>query len=319
MEALRTRSQSAKTEAPADNSPALHLSAQDWARISTVNACWNDDIVKNRAVVLEVYSPLVRHPDNAGITLTRDLAYGTDPRQCLDVFTPPGAKKAPVLVFVHGGAFTRGSKSVNGDIYDNVLYWFARQGFVGVNVEYRLAPGAPFPAGAQDTALAVEWIAANIARYGGDPERIVLMGHSAGGSHVASYLLDPEIGLTPHAAVKAAILVSARLKLETLPGNPNAKNVAAYAGDDPAALARRSAMTHVERCRWPVFVAIAEHENRYLDSYGLEFAARLGMARGEAPRIVQMLGHNHTSTVAHFNTQEEWLGRKLLAFLAPYI
>ncbi|AXK81494.1 alpha/beta hydrolase [Pseudolabrys taiwanensis] len=319
MEALKTVSQQSLSEASATNSPALHLSPEDWARLSAVNARWNDDIVKNRAVVLEVYSPLVRHPENATIALTRDIAYGTDPRQCLDVFAPPGAEKAPVLVFVHGGAFTRGSKSVNGDIYDNVLYWFARQGFIGVNIEYRLAPAAPFPAGAQDTALAVDWIAANIARYGGDPDRIVLMGHSAGGSHVASYLLDPEIGVTPHPAVKAAILVSARLKLETLPGNPNAKNVAAYAGDDPEALARRSAITHVERCRWPVFIAIAENENRFLDSYGLEFAARLGMVRGAVPHVVQMLGHNHTSTVAHFNTKEEWLGRQLLEFLAPYL
>lgn len=307
------------SDAPVTNSPALHLSPENWARLQAVNACWNDDIVKNRAVVLDIYGPLVRRADKSGITLSRDLPYGVDPRQCLDVFVPAGARKAPVLVFVHGGAFTRGSKSVDGDIYDNVLYWFARQGFVAVNIEYRLAPAARFPAGAQDTALAVDWIVSNIGRYGGDPEAIVLMGHSAGGCHVASYLLDPEAGVTPHAAVKAAILVSARLKLETLPGNPNAKNVAAYAGDDSVVLERCSAVTHVARCRWPVFIAIAEHENRYLDSYGLEFAARLGMLRGEAPRIVQMLGHNHTSTVAHFNTNEEWLGRQLLEFLAPYI
>lgn len=164
MEALRTIPQT-QSDVPATNSPALHLSPEDWARLSAVNARWNDDIVGSRAVVLEVYSPLVRHPENATITLTRDVAYGADPRQCLDIFAPAGAKKAPVLVFIHGGAFTRGSKSVNGDIYDNVLYWFARQGFIGVNVEYRLAPAARFPAGAQDTALAVDWIAANIARY----------------------------------------------------------------------------------------------------------------------------------------------------------
>lgn len=52
-----------------------------------------------------------------------------------------------MLAFVHGGAFTRGSKSVDGEIYDNVLYWFARQGFIGVNIEYRQAPVARFPRG----------------------------------------------------------------------------------------------------------------------------------------------------------------------------
>lgn len=301
------------------NSPALHLSPENWRRLEAVNACWNDDIVKNRAVVLDIYSPLAERADKSGLTLSTNLAYGADPRQCLDVFTPSGAKDRPVLVFVHGGAFTRGSKSVDGNIYDNVLYWFARQGFVGVNIEYRLAPAARFPAGAQDVGLAVDWIAKNIGRYGGDPKNIVLMGHSAGGCHVASYLLDPEAGVTPHASIKAAILVSARLRLETLPGNPNAKNVAAYCGDDPAVLERCSPVTHIERCRWPVFVATAEYENRYLDSYGLEFASRLGMVRGQAPRFVQMLGHNHTSTVAHFNTGEEWLGRQILEFLEPHV
>lgn len=320
MEALKNVLQQPTTsDTPAINSPALYLSPENWARLQAASARWNDDFLKNRAVVLDIYGPLARRADKSGITVSRDLAYGADPRQCLDVFMPAAAKKAPVLVFVHGGAFTRGSKSVDGEIYDNVPYWFARQGFVAVNIEYRLAPAAPFPAGAQDLALAVEWVATNIGRYGGDPGRIVLMGHSAGGTHVATYLLDPEAGVTPHTAVKAAILVSARLKLDTLPGNPNAKNVAAYCGDDPAVLARRSATTLAERCRWPVFIAIAEYENRYLDSYGLEFAARLGMVRGEAPRIVQMLGHNHTSTVAHFNTGEEWLGRQLLEFLGPYL
>lgn len=301
------------------NSPALHLSPENWRRLEAVNACWNDDIVKNRAVVLDIYSPLAERADKSTITLSTNLAYGADPRQCLDVFTPAGAKDRPVLVFVHGGAFTRGNKSVDGNIYDNVLYWFARQGYIGVNIEYRLAPAARFPAGAQDVGLAVDWIAENIGRYGGDPKNIVLMGHSAGGCHVGSYLLDPEAVVTPHASIKAAVLVSARLRLETLPGNPNAKNVAAYCGDDQAVLDRCSPVNHVERCRWPVFLAIAEYENRYLDAYGLEFASRLGMIRGQAPRLVQMLGHNHTSTVAHFNTGEEWLGRQILEFLQPYL
>lgn len=301
------------------NSPSFHLSPENWRRLEAVNACWNDDIVKNRAVVLDIYSPLAERADKSGLTLSTNLAYGADPRQCLDVFTPNGAKDRPVLVFVHGGAFTRGSKSVDGNIYDNVLYWFARQGFIGVNIEYRLAPAARFPAGAQDVGLAVEWIAKNIGRYGGDPKNIVLMGHSAGGCHVSSYLLDPEAGVTPHASINATILVSARLRLETLPGNPNAKNVAAYCGDDQAVLKRCSPVNHIERCRWPVFIAIAEYENRYLDAYGLEFASRLGMVRGQAPRLVQMLGHNHTSTVAHFNTGEEWLGRQILEFLEPHV
>jgi acetyl esterase len=122
------------------HSPELHLSAENWARLRAVNACWNDDIVKNRAAVLEIYSPLARQADKQGITVTRDIRYGADARQCLDVFALGAGGQRPVFVFVHGGAFTRGGKSVDGEIYDNVLYWAARNGFVGVNIEYRLAP-----------------------------------------------------------------------------------------------------------------------------------------------------------------------------------
>ena len=68
-----------------------------------------------------------------------------------------------------------------------------------------------------------------------------------------------------------------------------------------------------------MFIAIAEYENRYLDAYGLEFASRLAHVRRRAPRFVQMLGHNHTSIVAHFNTAEEWLGWQIVDFLNEHI
>jgi hypothetical protein len=93
--------------------------------------------------------------------------------------------------------------------------------------------------------------------------------------------------------------------------------VAAYCGNEGDLLDRCSPVTHAHRCRWPVFVGIAEFENRYLDAYGLEFANALAAASGRAPRIVQMPGHNHTSMVAHFNTGEDALGREILAFLLP--
>jgi len=304
----------ASTAAP--HTAMLHLSPEDRSRLAGLNRCWNDNIVKHRAEVLEIYAPLVRRADTAGIEVLREIGYGADRRQRLDVFVPQGARKRRVLIFVHGGAFTRGSKSADGVFYDNVAYWFASQGFVAVNVEYRLAPAAPFPAGAQDVGLAVDWVAKNITAHGGDPGDLVLMGHSAGGCHVASYLLDPLAWDAPRAGIAAAVLVSARLRLECLPSNPNAANVAAYCGSDPAVLERCSPVNHVERCRWPVFVAVAEHENRHLDSYGLEFAARLTTTCGRAPRVVQMHGHNHSSIVAHFNSGEDELGREILAFVA---
>lgn len=303
--------------ADSGNSAAAHhgLSAEDQRRLQTVNHRWNEDIVANRKVVLQIYSPLAARADKSGIGVERDIHYAADQRQVLDVFAPDNARGAPVVVFVHGGAFTRGAKSVDGEIYDNVLCWFAKHECVGVNVEYRLAPNAKFPSGARDVALAVEWIERNISGYGGDASRIVLIGHSAGGAHVASYLTDHTTGIAVPRSVAAAVLISARLRLECRLDNPNAKNVAAYCGEDPATLDRISAVSHAGHLRHPVLLAFAEFENRHLDTYALQYAHAVSSRHGKAPRVIQVPGHNHTSIVAHFNTGEEMLGHEILSFI----
>jgi acetyl esterase/lipase len=218
-------------------------------------------------------------------------------------------------VFVHGGAFVRGDKRTSDEIYDNVLYWFARQGWVGINVEYRLAPESTYPGGARDVALALEWVRQHAEAHGGDPSRVMLVGHSAGGTHAAACVFDPAVAAGP-VPVQALVLISARLRADRRPENPNAEGVAAYHGSDATLDEERSAVNHAARSALPVFVAVAEYENPLLDVYGLEFAHRLASARGRAPRFLQMRGHNHMSIVAHFNTSEEQLGREILAFFA---
>jgi acetyl esterase/lipase len=290
------------------------LSGADRERLLAIGPVWNDDIVGHRQVVIDVFSPRVATigPD---VTVERDLPYGPDARHRLDVFRPVETGTRPIVVFVHGGAFTRGVKSVNGAIYDNLLYWFVRNGFVGFNVEYRLAPQAAYPQGALDLHDALTWISAHAAKYGGDPQQIILVGHSAGGTHAASYLLDPAIGVTPSADIRALVLLSARLRADTRPENPNAKNVVAYFGADESLLAVRSPVTHAHRCLIPTFIGIAEFENRLLDQYGLEFALEVARATGRMPRVVQCPHHNHTSIVAHFGTADEALGQAILEFI----
>ncbi len=112
-----------------------------------------------------IYVPLHEREPYAGVTVARDIQYGPADRNRLDVFTADGASGArPVLIFVHGGGFTGGNKSTPGSpFYDNVPLWAARNGLVGVNITYRLAPQAPWPAGAEDIGLAVRWTIDNIA------------------------------------------------------------------------------------------------------------------------------------------------------------
>jgi acetyl esterase/lipase len=129
--------------------------------------------------------------------LRADVAYGKDEKQRLDVYSPKGAKGAPVVVFVHGGEWAWGDKAAV--IYKPKL--LNESGIVFVSVNYRLTPAVTHPAHASDVATALRWVHDHAEEVGGDPKKVVLMGHSAG-CHLAALVgLDPrylgEVKLKP--------------------------------------------------------------------------------------------------------------------------
>lgn len=130
-----------------------------------------------------------RTPHDAGVERAGvDLSYGEGPRRTLDVYRPETRPtRAPVIVFFYGGGWSSGAK---GD-YTFAGDAFAAQGFVTFVPDYRIYPEVRFPDFVEDAASALRWVQANAARYGGDPNRIVLVGHSAG-AHIAMLAaLDP--------------------------------------------------------------------------------------------------------------------------------
>ena len=117
------------------------------------------------------------------------IAYGRHEDQVLNVARSEAQRtdaSAPVLVFFHGGSWANGSPDAYGFIGRN----FAPRGFVVVNVGYRLLPEGRYPTMLADSAAAVKWTARNIAKYGGDPDQIYLMGHSAGAYNAVMLGLD---------------------------------------------------------------------------------------------------------------------------------
>lgn len=294
---------------------ASHAALDEASRrlMMEIGPVWGRDIVKHRDLVLRAYGPILEVSPKAGITVTRDIAYGSHARQVLDCFAPVTTANAPVVMFVHGGIFTRGEKRLSSEVYDNVLYWFARQGFIGVNIEYRLAPESQWPGGAADLALAIAWVRANAGRHGGDADSIFAIGHSAGGTHVGTYAYDPAAGYLGR-YLKGIVLLSSRSSIDVLPENPAADGVRAYIGDDSTMYETRSPLMYAAASALPVMIAIAEFENPLLDLYGLELAHRLAVARRRAPRFIRLTGHNHISIVAHFNTIEDNLGREIVEF-----
>lgn len=112
--------------------------------------------------------------------MLRNQPYGSHPRQISDVYTATSPGSA-VVVFVHGGSWSGGSK----DIYGFMGKSLVKLGITAVIINYRLRPEVDFPAYIEDAASALKWVHAEASEWGADPDRIFIMGHSAGG-HIAA-------------------------------------------------------------------------------------------------------------------------------------
>lgn len=119
----------------------------------------------------------------------RNLAYGSDPRHRLDAYVP-ARPAGPVLLMVHGGAWTMGDKAMPAMIQPKAAYW-TQQGYVVVSVNYRLVPQVRPHEQAEDVAQALAFVQREAASWGADARQVVLMGHSAGGHLVALLHANP--------------------------------------------------------------------------------------------------------------------------------
>jgi acetyl esterase/lipase len=209
-------------------------------------------------------------PRQYEVMASRNLTYyevEDDPdraRHRLDVFSPKGRTGAPVVFFVHGGGWVIGQKDDYLGIlgYGTIARCLARRGLVVVLPNYRLSPGVRHPEHVKDVARAFAWTCRNAARYGGDPERIVVCGHSAGG-HLVSLLATDEkylkaegrsrkdirgvIGVCGVYCVEDLELkVSASAPGEWLSVNTKVSPFALVFGTDPEVLKQASPIRHVE-------------------------------------------------------------------------
>ncbi|HWH84778.1 MAG TPA: alpha/beta hydrolase [Burkholderiaceae bacterium] len=136
---------------------------------------------------------------SGGYTLMQDAAYGTLPRQRLDIYTPSAPTPAggwPLVVFFHGGSWTSGERAD----YRFVGAALAARGVLTLVADYRLYPEVRYPEFLRDSAQALAWGLTEAARLGGNPKRVFVMGHSAGAYNAAMLALDPRwLGATGHA------------------------------------------------------------------------------------------------------------------------
>jgi triacylglycerol lipase len=270
--------------------------------------------VSDPAKTAPLYAPLHEKEPYTGIAVARDVKYGPHERNILDVFTATdaGGSRA-VFMFVHGGGFIRGNKRAPGSpFYDNVMLWAARNGMVGINVEYRLAPQFAWPAGGEDLGLAVRWVADNIAARGGDADRIFLMGHSAGATHAAIYVAHREFYGPKGSGLAGAMFSSGAYDL-TKVDDSDGRN--AYFGNDRARYAERSALPGLLKSTTPFMLNAAELDPPWM----VDQLNQLKTAMCESPRgcirSIVLPKHSHMSESYAIGTADTQLSSQLLEFI----
>lgn len=270
--------------------------------------------VINPPATAKLYAPLQEKEPYKGVKVTRDIKYGPNERHALDLFVPEatGAAPRPVLMFVHGGAFIGGSRRRAGSpFYDNIMLFAARNGMVGVNTTYRLAPQNPWPAGAQDVGAAVRWVNEIIAAHGGDAKRVFLMGHSAGAVHVASYVAHRQFHGPNGIGLAGAILLSG---IYDLTAKPPSKPELAYFGKDASKYAERSSLAGLIEAPIPLMAVYAELDPPPFRQQAKQLNEALCKA-GRCPRLVTLAKHSHMSEVYAINTKDTALSGQILAFV----
>lgn len=262
-----------------------------------------------------LYGPLQEKEPYSGVKVERDVKYGPAERNLLDVFMPEtntGAR--PVLIHVHGGGFVSGNRRNPPDapFYDNIMLWAVKNGFVGVNTTYRLAPASPWPAGAEDIASVVQWVTEKIGEKGGTSARIYLMGNSAGAVHVASYVSHPELHKVKGGGLAGAIMISG---LYDLTAAPVGDAELAYFGPDPSRYAERSSLKGLLETKTPLMFSAAELDPpRFVEQFELIKHATCKSANGCA-RAFMLPQHSHMSEVYAINTDDTRLTDQILEFV----
>jgi acetyl esterase/lipase len=240
----------------------------------------------------------------AGVDITRSAAYGAGPRRTLDIYRPAHAARAPVVVFFYGGSWQSGDKS----LYTFLGTALAKRGYVTVVPDYRVYPEVRYPAFLDDAAAAVRWTHDNVARFGGDPKKLFVMGHSAGAYIAAMLALDGrwlgQSGLDPDRDLAGLIGVSG--PYDFLPLRDETLKVIFGGADRPAT----QPIAHVSPGAPPSLLLTGNADTVVDPGNAARLAARLHAAGDEAA-VITYPHVGHITAVAAFAGP--------LRFLAPVL
>ena len=199
------------------------------------------------------------------VTLVKNVDYVADAEYAdgkdrLDLYIPEGVKNAPVIFSLHGGALSAGDRTEEVFVGQR----FAKAGYLTVVTSYRLSPQVSHPAHIQDAAAAFAWVKRNIQKHGGDPDRIIVIGHSAG-AYLAALLVTDTRYLAAHklspADIKGIAPVSAFFWVDkpgVAPDRPR------YVwGGDPKVWADASPARHLRAGLPPVLIIYTDGDEEW--------------------------------------------------------
>lgn len=191
------------------------------------------------------------------------------------------------------------------------MLFAAHHGMVGINIEHRLAPQFPWPAGNEDLAAAVRFAADKASDFGADPNRIYLMGHSAGADHVASYVSHPEFFGPRGSGLAGAIFSSGDYDFT----NDEDKGTIAYFGSDQALRAQRSSVAGLIKTKIPFMMSSAELDPPPSAAQFVLLKDALCKSEHGCVRSIVLPKHSHMSATYSINTADVQFSDQILEFI----
>lgn len=295
----------------------------------------------------ELYAPLILKNADAITSVKKEtFRYGQHERQQLDVYYPPSPTlikgRKPVLMFEYGGGLVNGDRTLaafpDGLVHANVAAFFASNfGYTVVIADYRLiSHGAKFPSGGEDIALAVAWICENRATLGSEAVDLFIMGNSAGGIHLSTFLLHPDFAETRRKVLngdtcrlRGTVMLSVPFHYASAHAS-RAEVLTTYFGDfdanSPLGLLRsaRKQQTPLDFVHGGTRILILNGQLDPVDEcleprdkFLKEWLQMTDEESQYALAVDTMLGHNHISPVAALSTgieDEEAWGCQVAAF-----
>jgi acetyl esterase/lipase len=248
------------------------------------------------------------------LSVHRDLPWSPEPladgRGLLDVYQPEGLEQAPVVMFIHGGGLLAGDKS----LVAHLGLRLAREGFVTVAINHRLSPAVSHPVHVRDAARAVAWVRDNIAGFGGDPDRVVLAGHSAGAWLAALLATDPrwleERGMS-RTGLAGVVPISGFFHVPRLaPERPKS-----VWGENPEVWRQASPARHADDGVPAMLLIHADGDTEARRKESRDFAAELEQAGTDRVRVLEVPDRDHRSIFFLMGTPDDAATDALIQFV----